>query len=474
MVEDLIRRARKRYLINEAFAQSAFAAVICITGVVLILVFGNRYLGWGTVALFAAAGIGFGIFRIRRAAPDSYTTAIRVDENAHLNDALSTALYFSDHPEGSEGFRRAQRELAEAAAGTVALEQAVPFLLPRALYAMAALGVLASALIGLRYHLGMGLNLTSPIIKSALQDQAANNPKPEAKKTDPKQWMQEAEQLLSRLGVKSDGQQPPEDQEALDKALDEALQANPTAKDQKGATKSGEDSRESPEKGDPIQDADLDQQKDSKQSAEEASSGKTSASQQESLLSKLKQAVNSLMSKSNVKDDNPSDSGQQQTEQSDAKMSGDQGNAGKDKPEQGQSMSDSMEGNANSQSQSGQKGKLNSSEQQKGEGSGIGNQDGLKEQREADQLKAMGKISEIIGKRAATVSGEMMVEVQSGKNQQLHTAYTNTNANHGQADGDVTRDEIPLALQPYVQQYFEQVRKAATPKPAEPQTSNSK
>ena len=72
----------------------------------------------------------------------------------------------------------------------------------------------------------------------------------------------------------------------------------------------------------------------------------------------------------------------------------------------------------------------------------------------------MGKISEIIGQRAATVSGETSVEVQSG-NQKLHTDYSNTSAAHGEADGDVTRDEIPLSLQAYVQQYFAEVRKAA-------------
>jgi hypothetical protein len=177
----------------------------------------------------------------------------------------------------------------------------------------------------------------------------------------------------------------------------------------------------------------------------------------------LKQAVSSLISKSNFKEDNPTDSNQQEKEQGDAKMSGDQGNAGKDKAEQGENMSAALEGDPNSQSQAGQKGKFNSNEEQKGQGSGIGSQDGLKEQREAEQLKAMGKISEIIGKRAATVSGEMMVEVQSGKNQQLKTAYTNNAASHGESDGDVTRDEIPLSLQPYVQQYFEQVRKAAAP-----------
>jgi hypothetical protein len=471
MVEDLIRRARQRYLLNEAFAQFAFAVAVCLAGVILLLIFGTRYLGWWTVALFAAGGIGLGIFRMRRKTPDSYSTAIRLDENAGLRDALSTALHFSGHPAsvhtgGSETFRRLQREQAEAAAGGVTLERAVPFIFPRAVYAMAALGVLVSGLIALRYHLGLGLNLSSPIMRSSVQDQAANNPKQEAKKSDPKEWMQEAQALLSRLGVKSEGQKAPEDQAELDKALDQALQANPSPKDQKSGMKSGEDSKKSPDAGDPIENPDENQQNDSS-TIQEAGNTNATPSTQESLLSKLKDAVSKLISKSNMKEDNPTPSGdQQQKQQGDAKMSGDEGNAGKDKPEEGESMSAALQGDANSQSQAGQKGKLNSNEEQKGQGSGIGSQDGLKEKREAEQLQAMGKIVEIIGKRGSTVSGEMMVEVQSGKNQQLHTAYTNNDASHGETDGDVTRDEIPLSLQPYVQQYFEQVRKAAAPPPA--------
>jgi hypothetical protein len=52
-----------------------------------------------------------------------------------------------------------------------------------------------------------------------------------------------------------------------------------------------------------------------------------------------------------------------------------------------------------------------------------------------------------------------MVEVQSGK-QGLKTSYSNTAASHAETDGDVTRDEIPIALQPYIQQYFSDVHKA--------------
>jgi hypothetical protein len=98
----------------------------------------------------------------------------------------------------------------------------------------------------------------------------------------------------------------------------------------------------------------------------------------------------------------------------------------------------------------------------------VGSQDGAKDLKAAEQLKAMGKLSEIIGKRSATVTGETTIEVQSG-DQQLRTAYSNKTAAHGEADSDVSRDEIPVALQPYVQQYFEQVRKSS--QPAKPKTT---
>ena len=70
----------------------------------------------------------------------------------------------------------------------------------------------------------------------------------------------------------------------------------------------------------------------------------------------------------------------------------------------------------------------------------------------------MGKISEIIGKRAANITGEVMVEVSPGK-QQLKTQYSQQNATHVEAGGEINRDEVPLAYQQYVQQYFAQVRK---------------
>ena len=106
-----------------------------------------------------------------------------------------------------------------------------------------------------------------------------------------------------------------------------------------------------------------------------------------------------------------------------------------------------------------------SSDQQasKQPGSGMGQQDGNKDVKLAEQMAAMGKISEIIGKRSANVSGEVTMEVQSTQ-QQLQTPYSRRNATHSDAGGEISRDEVPVSLQPYVQQYFEQVRKSTPAK----------
>jgi hypothetical protein len=53
-----------------------------------------------------------------------------------------------------------------------------------------------------------------------------------------------------------------------------------------------------------------------------------------------------------------------------------------------------------------------------------------------------------------------MVEVASGK-QQLRTAYSEQQAAHADTGGEIHRDEVPLADQRYVQQYFEEIRKPA-------------
>jgi hypothetical protein len=481
MVEDLIRRARRRFVLNESLAQFAFAAAVSVAGFALVLILGTRFLQWWTLAVFATAGVGIGLYRVYSRTPDSYATAIKLDGNAGLQDALSTALYFSDHHAISEGFRVSQRQQAENSAGTVQLDRAVPFVVPRSLYAMAAMCVLASALIGLRYRVGQGLDLRAPITQFLFEDEANRDVKKRQSPYPKSQtWMDEAQSLLSKLGMQPNPQEPtPGDPDSLDKAIEQALQnpaADPGSKSEKGGGSGKGGQSKAGEKPDPGATGDpLDNGEESAKDQNDSEgatpkgdqgsktgSGKSgSPSNRESLLSRLKDAVSNMLSKSEKEDGSSSPQKNQQSAKNES-QSGEKGQAGKGAKEKGESQSDAQDGQPDADAQNGQQaqGKLNSPASQKPTqgGSGIGNQDGAKEVKAAAQLKAMGKISEIIGQRAATVTGETSVEVQSG-NQKLHTAYSNSKAAHGETDGDVTRDEIPLSLQSYVQQYFAEVHK---------------
>jgi hypothetical protein len=191
------------------------------------------------------------------------------------------------------------------------------------------------------------------------------------------------------------------------------------------------------------------------------------ASESSSLMSKLKDAFQNLLSKAKPQQ-NQQGSSQQGKDQKSAQGKPREGSGqnGKDgQPRNGSQQGDAREGEdgqeaKNSENAQQGKGQGESDSEQPGKqpGSGIGSQDGDKAIRNAEQLAAMGKISEILGKRSANITGDATVEVRA-TNQQLRTPYARKGAEHTQGGAEISRDEVPVALQPYVQQYFEQVRK---------------
>jgi hypothetical protein len=86
----------------------------------------------------------------------------------------------------------------------------------------------------------------------------------------------------------------------------------------------------------------------------------------------------------------------------------------------------------------------------------------MKAFKQAEELQAMGKLAEIIGKRSQDVTGEMMIEVPSGQ-QQLRTAYSNQVGRHANTGGEINRDEVPLIFQQYVREYMERVHREPPP-----------
>jgi hypothetical protein len=383
--------------------------------------------------------------------------------------------------------RRAQFEEAGRLAQSVDVRRAVPYTMPRAVYVMAGLALVAGSLFALRYGLSRRLDLKQPLASFLPESLTGGKPVHQANnaRRNPKQTpetpddgsspanqdqqnpgQQDANQeiqtsgdaqseAIAKMDSKSFSVQKPGEQGDNEMASDDA--------DSEGEGASGKNGEESQngQQGDSKGGQSDKQQKGEKQDSK-------NASESSSLMSKMKDAFQNLLSKAKPQQNQQGSAQQgkdQKSEQGKSQQGSKQQNGKDGQPQNGSQQGDAQEGedgqeaknSENAQQGKGQ-GKSDSEQSSKQPGSGIGSQDGDKAIRNAEQLAAMGKISEILGKRSATISGEATVEVQT-TNQQLRTPYAQKGAEHTQAGAEIGRDEVPVALQPYVQQYFEQVRK---------------
>jgi hypothetical protein len=373
------------------------------------------------------------------------------------------------------------------------VERGMPFLLPRTAYINLALVAVALGMFGLRYGIKRSLDLGSPLVHINLDGFFGSSPK-----------IADARARGKHPGVGDGRRDPgaaenPEDAKTsdFDPTTDAARQSveNPdpnnantspdgSAKADAKSTEQlppGSNPLDSGEKGDPSPSNDAganaapgadskpgqqNGSKDGKDAKDANPSG--SSADNASLGSKLRDALSNLLAKmkpqSKQGGGKPNDSSQSansRSSQQGEKQEGDSKSPGQEQADasaNSQSEGEQQQGGTQQASQGKSEGRSNNQPNSPDGKSGIGKQDGDKAAREAAELAAMGKLSEIIGKRAANITGEVMVEVSSGK-QQLKTQYSDRNGAHAEAGGEINRDEVPLAYQQYVQQYFAQMRK---------------
>jgi hypothetical protein len=489
MLFETLRRARYRILANEALRHAAYAATAALASLVVLLILGTQILSWPWLLLLPAVTAAAGAYATWRRVPSLYTAAQRVDHCLELADTLSTALFFAGRtPESNPAAadtRRVQFAQAEQVAARVDTRRAIPIRMPRALYSTGLLTLLVASLFGLRYGLDRRLDLRPPLAR-VMQDKLGY-PEARQKARERKNAAAHNPDRVPETGLSVDDSQRKNAGE-LDAAKDSALdtvgvpdagaktgQTRPDASKLAQSTQleAGQNESTDPEgiSANPGNQQSADGKQGpgaGKQGQGDDKQGSSNSGENSGLLGKFKDAMSSLMNRMRQQS-GPKGGQQQATSQSGQQKSG-QGNSGQNgkqgrQPGDGEQAGakDGQPGDDSQNAQSGQSGSPGESGQQaatKQPGSGIGRQDGSKDVKLAEQLAAMGKISEIIGKRAANVTGEVTVEVQQS-NQQLHTPYAQRAAHHGEAGGEINRDEVPEALQAYVQQYFEQVRKQA-------------
>jgi hypothetical protein len=489
MIEDVIRRARRRCMANELLAQGANAASVGMAGVILLLITGTQLLDWRFLLAISVGTLALGAYRTLRRVPSPYQIAQIVDRRLLLADTLSTALFFASSEKSVVAtMREGQRGQAEHAAASADLERAMPFAMPRAVYAFAALGLVASSLFALRYGISRTLDLRAPLAriltdnfgatpneKEAALRKSRRTAKPDAPKpiglslpaseTNPPQQLDPAsESALDTVGV------PDAVNDPLNKNGKSKIESagNEKAEGEQGDAESSGGSEGAA--GESLSDGPEGAKKSSeKGNSSDGKASPASSDQNASLMAKLRDAMSSLLSKVRPQNGNSS---QQQAGGQNSQKAGAQRGAQRQNgaPGEGRQQQNGGQQSADADSQMDAEGKDGQNPQAKGggrsadqqaanqPGSGIGRQDGNKDAKLAEQLAAMGKISEIIGKRSANVTGEITVEMPSSQ-QQLHTPYSQTNVTHTDAGGDISRDEVPVIFQQYVQQYFEQLRK---------------
>ena len=469
--------------------QLAFTLCLLFAGASLLLITGTQFLDARWLVLLAVGGVIAGVVRFRRRQLGAYRVAQLLDARLGLHDTISTAWYFGRAGEGSQAISGSvaevvyeQRRQAERAAAAVDPAPAIPITGQRIWALTAVLGLVACSLFGARYFVVHTLDWKQSLIPLRWETIAAAlerglpfvNPKAG---TDQGVDVQngnldahpegEDPRLNDALGIKNpDGQQnagePGDTHDPNSRRLDQPDQSSPLA------------SNEGPDGTSPQQNAPGQPSPNANPSGNQPPGNAQTKEQQpqasSSLMDKMKDAMSSLIAKMRPSSQQGPQKREQQDNSSDETKSA---GAQKEQAESSQKGSQNQQASQENGSESDEQARTGeraqnvqghnsdkSSENGNESHSGVGHQDGMKDLKEAEQQRAMGKLAEIIGKRSANLTGEVMVEVPSGK-QQLRTQYSQKNGKHADLGGEINRDEIPLVDQSYVREYMEQVHKQA-------------
>ena len=486
-VEETLRLASRRRLLVEAAEQLAPTLSVVLSGFALTLLLGTDSLGWLPVILLSAVGLTVAALRLKRRLLSLYRVAQMLDRKLSLNDTLSTAHFLLSSPAvDNNGAARFQLEQASRVAEEVKVQDAFPFEGKRAWALCGALLAVSFGLFALRYLVTQSLSLQPPLV--ALQMPSAVErlekslrPKPDHVKTPPLPRYYPANPITGNSTEARDNRSLPT--EASDPAGSDdrngeltkaqtqtAGKGKQRASDTKSGTRSG-DGKSSGEQASEKTEERSEQQAGAQSPPSKDEQPANGQSNSPGLMNRMKDALSNMMAKMRA-NGAPQQSGQRNEGSQDqaknnqsASAAAQQGQGNDRQNAQGEESSENQNAEGQAQGQTSerpQNGQGRSSDQSAQKGSdaqsGVGRQDGDKGIKDAEQLRAMGKLAEIIGKRSANLTGDMTVETPSGK-QQLKTAYSQQVGRHSDSGGEINRNEIPMMYQQYVRDYMEHVRK---------------
>ncbi len=489
LVEKVIDSAWRRRLFVVIVEQLAFTLAIVFAGAILMLLLGTQVLDWYWLLVLAAVGLIVGAVRIRRGLFERYRIAQLLDERLELSDSLSTAWFLRTGdaiPDGPAA--RYQLEYAEEIAARVQPVVAFPVGGRQAWALTAVMAVVICSLFTLRYFVNSSLSLRPALVSLHMGDMVEPSEKTKAPEKKLVAQTRAIETREVTAGTRQDSPSNPNGQQQQSTLTDPRSDqsANTPASSQSPRSQSGQQNGSQSQGNTPGSDKSESQSGNQKGNEESQASAREGAQQQKGgkesqtasgqqqpspgLLDKMKDALSGMMAKMNQ--NSASQDSKQDARNSAASQKGrSDSSSGKNQKAQSQSNQNSessqnaqasAQASATEKAQAAAGSSSDETAQEKGSDpqSGAGRQDGEKGIRDAEQLKAMGKLAEIIGKRSASVTGEMRLEKPSGR-QELQTQYSDKVSSHADLGGEINRDQVPLEYQQYVREYMNQVHKQA-------------
>ncbi len=482
-LEAAVDRGRRRLLALSALRWACGAVAVALAGPVLLLALGTDRFPPELLWVFVFGGVVWAGWRWRQSRPEPYRVAQALDERWGAQDQIATAWYFSSSGEQTPAAAQLQREMALQAATGHEVDSAFPYAWPQAATFAAGLLGLALLLFGVRVAMQPELSFEPPLQhvlfpglaedqerRAALEEerqaaradaqdepqslskraeQAARRESPERKPTPPSEAAGpgDAFQMPEVEGLTIDPE--PGDELAM-QAKDGAAQGNEPGGDEAAGDEPGTESA----------------------SAEQETAGDWNQKSSD-LLDRLRDAFQDMMEKLGL--EQPESAGNQSQE------GGEQGKEGSEQPsgEGGEQSSEAGEAGAESaqaEMEGGEPGQGGDPEQaaqgqsaqstteegsQPGQSAGAsGSAEGSKElaERMAEQQAALDALEEFYMQRAEEIEGEIMVETSTAE-QSVQTPYQASRQTHTDRGGAVTRDEVPLAYQRYIETYFRNLRR---------------
>lgn len=442
--------------------QLAIAAALIFGGGIFMLLLGTQILDWYWLALLGAVGLGIGAWRVWARVFGRYRVAQLLDRKLGLHDSLSSAWFLRSQPAAEPAAAvRFQLEYAERLAASVYPASALPLTRGRTWLLAGGLAAVAFALFAVRYLVTNSLSLEHslvPLYHGEIVARREPSPPLKHQSLDDPSGVNESKQEASPAG------NAPKTEHQNESGSTEVKAG--VATPEEASSQSQLKANNSLETGASDKPASEQSRSQDQGTSQQQAGDRQSAT---GIMDKMKDALSSLMAE--MRQNAGSQKSQQQSQRStDGQQSADkasanndpngdsQKNAANQQASQDQAADGQPQGQTTEKAQSspGRNSNQPTDKQGADSQSGVGRQDGDKQARESEQLKAMGKLAEIIGKRSASVTGDMVVENPSGK-QGLQTDYTRRLGQHADLGGEINRDEIPLMYQQYVREYMQQI-----------------